>query len=62
MWEVLIIVAISMLGFWQLAPLGYIPLLTIAIYLSAVIFLVNDQLKVYLIDRIVSPRYLKECR
>ena len=54
--EVLIIVAISMLGFWELAPLGYIPLLAIIVYLSAVIFLVNDQLKVYLIGKTASPR------
>ena len=54
--EVLIIVAISMLGFWELAPLGSIPLLAIIVYLSAVIFLVNDQLKVYLISKIVNPQ------
>jgi hypothetical protein len=54
--EVSIIVAISMLGFWELAPLGYVSLLTIAVYLSAVIFLVNDQLEVHLIGKIMSPQ------
>ena len=34
-----------------LAPLGPMPLFAIAVFLSAVIFIVNDHLKVYLISR-----------
>ena len=54
--EVTDIVAISILGFWELAPLGYIPLLAITAYILTVTFIVNDWVKVYLIGNIVNPQ------
>ncbi|MDE1727872.1 MAG: plasma-membrane proton-efflux P-type ATPase [Thaumarchaeota archaeon] len=49
--EIAIVSAISILGFWELGPLGYIPLLVILAYSFAASFLVNDLLKVYLVGR-----------
>ncbi len=49
--EMAIVAAISILGFWQLPPLGYIPVLVILIYSLVASFLVNDLLKVYLIGK-----------
>ena len=40
-----------MLGFEELGPLGYIPLLVILVYSFVSSFLVNDWLKVYLLGR-----------
>lgn len=54
--EVLIIFAISLLGFWELAPLGYIPLIAITAYILTLTFIVNDWVKVYLIGNIVNPQ------
>ena len=54
--EALTIVAISILGFWELAPLGYIPLLAITAYILTVTFIVNDWVKVYLIGDIFKPQ------
>ena len=54
--EVLIIFVISSLGFWELAPLGYIPLLAITAFILTVTFIVNDWAKVYLIGNIVNPQ------
>jgi len=54
--EVLTIFVISSLGFWELAPLGYIPLLAITAYVLTVTFIVNDWVKVYLIGNIVNPQ------
>ncbi|MGP8068970.1 MAG: cation transporting ATPase C-terminal domain-containing protein [Candidatus Bathyarchaeia archaeon] len=54
--EVLIIFAISILGFWELVPLGYIPLLAITAYILTVTFIGNDWVKVYLIGNIVNPQ------
>jgi H+-transporting ATPase len=54
--EVLTIFAISSLGFWELAPLGYMPLLAITAYVLTVTFIVNDWVKVYLIGNIVNPQ------
>ncbi|SMH71203.1 plasma-membrane proton-efflux P-type ATPase [Candidatus Nitrosotalea okcheonensis] len=48
--EIAIVSAISILGFWELGPLGYIPLLVILAYSFAVRF-PNDLLKVYLVRR-----------
>ncbi|MDH2907284.1 MAG: plasma-membrane proton-efflux P-type ATPase [Candidatus Nitrosotalea sp.] len=49
--EIAIVAAISILGFWELGPLGYIPLLAIIVYSLVASFLVNDILKVYLVSR-----------
>jgi len=49
--EVFIIAAVSMLGFFELAPISYIPLVAIVFYLSVVSFLVNDSIKVHLIRK-----------
>ena len=49
--EIAIVSAISILGFWELGPLGYIPLLVVVVYSFVASFLVNDWLKVYLVGR-----------
>ena len=49
--EIAIVAAISILGFWELGPLGYIPLLVILVYSLVASFLVNDMLKVYLVGK-----------
>ncbi|MDE1830575.1 MAG: HAD-IC family P-type ATPase, partial [Thaumarchaeota archaeon] len=49
--EISIVAAISLLGFLELAPLGYIPLLAIIVYSLVASFLVNDPLKVYLVGK-----------
>ena len=49
--EILFVSAISTLGFLELAPLGYIPVLAILGYTLIVSFLINDSVKVYLIRR-----------
>ncbi|MDE1818875.1 MAG: plasma-membrane proton-efflux P-type ATPase [Thaumarchaeota archaeon] len=49
--EIAIVAAISILGFWELGPLGYIPLLAIIGYSFVASFLVNDMLKVYLVGK-----------
>ncbi|MDE1839308.1 MAG: plasma-membrane proton-efflux P-type ATPase [Thaumarchaeota archaeon] len=49
--EIAIVSAISILGFWELGPLGYIPLLAIIVYSFVASFLVNDILKVYLVGK-----------
>ena len=46
--EVLLILAISVFGVLELAPLGYLPVLAIFTYLLVVTFLVNDRIKIYL--------------
>ena len=52
--ESLFVIAISLLGFLELAPLGYIPVLTILGYTLIVTFLVNDSVKVYLMRKLNS--------
>jgi H+-transporting ATPase len=52
--EILFVIAISLLGFLELAPLGYIPVLTILGYALIVTFLINDPIKVYLIHKFKS--------
>ena len=52
--EILFVIAISLLGFLELAPLGYIPVLTILGYTLIVTFLINDPVKVYLIHKFKS--------
>jgi H+-transporting ATPase len=54
--EILTIFAISSLGFWELAPLGYMPLLAITAFILIATFIVNDWVKVYLIGNIVNPQ------
>jgi len=49
--EILFVIAVSLLGFLELAPLGYIPVLTILGYALLVTFLINDPVKVYLIRK-----------
>jgi H+-transporting ATPase len=49
--EMAIVTAISMLGFWELHPLGYIPVLVILTYSFVASFLVNDLFKVYLVGK-----------
>jgi H+-transporting ATPase len=53
--EVLIIFAISSLGFWELAPLSFIPLLAITAFVLTVTFIVNDWVKVHLIGNVINP-------
>ena len=57
--EILFVIAISLLGFLELAPLGYIPVLAILGYTLLVTFLINDTVKVYLIHKFKdsSQRY-----
>jgi len=49
--EILFVITISFLGFLELAPLGYIPVLAILGYTLLVTFLINDTIKVYLIRK-----------
>ena len=46
--EVLVVIAISVFGVLELAPLGYIPVLAILGYALLTTFLINDPIKVYL--------------
>ena len=46
--EVMFVIAISLVGFLELAPLGYIPVLSILVYTLAATFLINDPVKVWL--------------
>ena len=46
--EVLFVIAISILGVLELAPLGYLPVLAILGYTLLVTFVINDPVKVYL--------------
>ncbi len=49
--EVLLIIAISIFGVLELAPLGYLPLLAILGYALLTTFLINDPIKVYLMRK-----------
>ena len=49
--EVLFVIAISILGVLELAPLGYVPVLAILGYTLLTTFLINDPIKVYLIRK-----------
>jgi H+-transporting ATPase len=49
--EILFVMAISMFGVLELAPLGYMPVLAISGYTLLVTFLINDAVKVYLIRK-----------
>ena len=49
--EVLFVIAISILGVLELAPLGYLPVLAILGYTLLTTFLINDTVKVYLIRK-----------
>jgi H+-transporting ATPase len=51
--QMIAVIAISLFGFYELAPLGYATLLTIIGYAAAVAFLLNDQLKVFLLRRLL---------
>ena len=50
--EILLVTAISTLGFLELAPLGYLPVLAIFGYTLIVSFLINDSVKVYLMGKL----------
>jgi len=52
--EILFVMAISVLGILELAPLGYLPVLAIFGYTLIVTFLINDPIKVYLIRKFRS--------
>jgi magnesium-transporting ATPase (P-type) len=49
--EILFVIAISLLGFLELAPLSYMPVLVIFGYTLVVTFLINDAIKVYLMNK-----------
>jgi H+-transporting ATPase len=49
--EILFVIAISLVGILELAPLGYMPVLAILGYTLLVTFLINDPIKVYLIRK-----------
>ena len=49
--EVLLVIAISLFGVLELAPLGYLPVLAILGYALLTTFLINDPIKVYLIRK-----------
>jgi H+-transporting ATPase len=49
--EVLFVIAISIFGVLELAPLGYLPVLAILGYALLTTFIINDPLKVYLIRK-----------
>jgi len=49
--EILLVIAISVFGVLELAPLGYMPLLAILGYTSLTTFLINDPIKVFLIRK-----------
>jgi len=53
--EVLFVIAISVLGVLELAPLGYLPVLAILAYALLTTFVINDPIKVYLIRRFKTP-------
>jgi len=52
--EILFVVAISIFGVLELAPLGYLPVLAILGYALLTTFLINDPIKVYLIRKFKS--------
>jgi H+-transporting ATPase len=54
--EVLFVIAISIFGFLELAPLGYIPVLAILGYALLTTFVINDSIKVYLIRKFKTTR------
>ena len=53
--EVLVIAAIALSGFLELAPLGFVPLIEILGYVSVVSFLINDPIKVHLMGVFDRP-------
>jgi H+-transporting ATPase len=53
--EILTIFVIASLGFWDLGPLGYMPLLAITAFILIVTFIVNDWVKAHLIGNTVNP-------
>jgi H+-transporting ATPase len=49
--EVLLVIAISVFGILELAPLGYLPVFAILGYALLTTFIINDPIKVYLIRK-----------
>jgi H+-transporting ATPase len=56
--EVLFVIAISIFGVLELAPLGYVPTLAILGYALLTTFLINDPIKVYLIHKFKTTQAL----
>ena len=54
--EILLVIAISILGILELAPLSYMPVLAILGYTLLTTFVINDPIKVYLIAQIQDYR------
>jgi H+-transporting ATPase len=54
--EILIVFAISLLGFWELAPVSYLQLLAITAFILTVTFIINDWVKARLIGNVLNPR------
>ena len=54
--EVLFVIAISIFGILELAPLGILPVLAILGYALLTTFIINDSIKVYLIRKFKQPR------
>lgn len=54
--EVLLVTTISILGVLELSPLGYLPVLAILGYSLLTSLLINDPIKVYLMDKLKSTK------
>ena len=52
--EILLVTVISLFGFLELAPLGYMTLFGTLGYVLFVSFLINDPIKVYLIRKLTN--------
>ncbi|MCW4047675.1 MAG: plasma-membrane proton-efflux P-type ATPase [Candidatus Bathyarchaeota archaeon] len=55
--EVLFVIAVSVFGVLELAPLGYLPVLAILGYALLTTFLINDPIKVYLIRKFKTSQH-----
>ncbi|MCW3994616.1 MAG: plasma-membrane proton-efflux P-type ATPase [Candidatus Bathyarchaeota archaeon] len=58
--EVLFVIAISIFGVLELAPLGFIPVLAILGYALLTTFLINDPIKVYLMRKFKTTPKVKQ--
>jgi len=55
--EVLFVIAVSIFGVLELAPLGYLPVLAILGYALVTTFLINDPIKVHLIRKFKNTQH-----
>jgi H+-transporting ATPase len=55
--EIMLVIVISLFGFLELAPLGYMTLFGILGYVLFVSFLINDPVKVYLIRKLQQEHH-----